>query len=155
MIGLFTIILFSLAISGLTIRPSESAASPDPEQQVPAVQLFDMQQEKIVKTFKNDDYFQQSAKQWLSSITRLSPQLTIGSPTGYIVRIPLVKPYTIEINQLKFDTKDVFLVYVPNKPPLLLLFSSERKTYLFETKADVRPFMQRLLAPTGSGAARE
>lgn len=127
-----------------------------PEQHnAPPIQLFDMHQEKIIKTFKNENYFQSIAKQWLKEVSGLSPQLNIGSNNGYIVRIPLVEPYSVTLGHLTIELNDVFLVYVPDRKPLLLVFSKERKPYLLETRADVHSFMQRILAPTGPGASRE
>ncbi|MGZ9584096.1 type IV secretion system protein VirB6 [Paenibacillus marinisediminis] len=151
------VMLFSMCAFGLQTN-QHAFAFDNPESEkliIPPVQLFDMQQERIIKTFKNDDFFQNAAKEWLMGVTGMSPQLTIGSNMGYIVRVPLMAPYTVKLNNHSFETRDVFLVYVPNRTPLLLLFSAERKTYLLETKANVGPFMQRMLEPTGPGANRE
>lgn len=136
-------------------NPAAQPSAPQPQPAPRPVQLFDIRQERVIKTFSNNEYFQQAALEWLRSATKLSPQLNINSHSGYIVRVPLKEPYTLQLNQLQIVTKDVFMVYTANKPPLLLLFSPERKAYLIETNADVRPFMERILAPTGSGAARE
>lgn len=143
------------AASPSMLRVEPATQTPNPEVALHPVQLFDVRQERVIKTFTNNDYFQRSAREWLRAATKLSPQLNIGNQAGYIVRIPLKEPYTLQINQLQLVTKDVFLVYAANKPPLLLLFSPERKAFLIETNADVRPFMEHLLTPTGSGAVRE
>ena len=143
------------AATSLTSSTEPTSQPSTPETVLRPVQLFDVRQERVIKTFTNNDYFQQAAKEWLRAATKLSPQLNIGNQAGYIVRVPLKEPYTLQINQLQIVTKDVFMVYYVNKSPLLLLFSPERKAFLIETNTDARPFMERLLTPTGSGAARE
>ncbi|MCG7406672.1 type IV secretion system protein VirB6 [Paenibacillus sp. ACRRX] len=124
-------------------------------QTLPPIQVFDMEQERIVKSVSNEAKYQKSAQQWLQSVTGLSPQITIGKRPGYIVRIPLEKPFTVHLANQQIDTSDVFLIYSPPKQPLLLIFSADRKPYMLEIKADVKPFMEELLTPSQPGANRE
>ncbi|MBD8497562.1 hypothetical protein [Paenibacillus arenosi] len=126
-----------------------------PTQPLPQVQLFDMQQERIVKTIPNTPAIQAEAAKWLQSVTGLSPQLNIGSKCGYIVRIALANPYQIKLPRLEVQTKDVFLIYCPDKQPLLLVFTPERKPFLLEFKHNVQPFMEELMKPMLPGAEQQ
>ncbi|BFH69240.1 hypothetical protein J27TS7_04580 [Paenibacillus dendritiformis] len=118
-----------------------------PSTKVPPVQLFDMQQERIIKTIPNQEEHQAAAREWLQSVTGPAPQLTIDSRCGYIVRIPLEAPVAIKLASAELKTKDIFLIYCPDKDPLLLVFSEQRKPFLLRISANVKPFMQKLLAP--------
>jgi len=127
---------------------SDSAASPP-------IQLFDIKAQRIVKTFPNSKKFQAVAASWLKSITGLSPQLTIGHQCGYIVRIPLTSVADVVLPRETVQIKDVFLIYCPDKDPLLLVFSKERKPYLLRINLDVKPFMQQLLTTEPTGKAEK
>lgn len=118
-----------------------------PPSKTPPVQLFDMQQERIIKTIPNQEEYQAAAREWLQSVTGLAPQLTIDSRCGYIVRIPLEMPVEIKLASTALKTKDVFLIYCPDRDPLLLVFSEQRKPFLLRISSNVKPFMQKLLAP--------
>ncbi|WCF06159.1 type IV secretion system protein VirB6 [Paenibacillus thiaminolyticus] len=118
-----------------------------PSAKVPPVQLFDMQQERIIKTIPNQEEHQAAAREWLQSVTGLAPQMTLDSRCGYIVRIPLEAPVEIKLPPGPLKTKDVFLIYCPDKDPLLLVFSEQRKPFLLRISSNVKPFMQKLLAP--------
>ncbi|TVX92945.1 type IV secretion system protein VirB6 [Paenibacillus agilis] len=132
------------------------ATSPEQTSQpLPQVQLFDMQQERIVKTLPNTPAVQAEATKWLQSVTGLSPQLNIGSKCGYIVRIALANPFQVKLPRIDFQTNDVFLIYCPDKKPLLLVFTPERKPFLLEFKHNVQPFMEELMKPMLPGAEQQ
>lgn len=118
-----------------------------PLTKVPPVQLFDMQQERIMKTIPNQEEYQAAAREWLQSITGPAPQLTIDNRCGYIVRIPLKAPAEIKLPSAALKTKDIFLIYCPDKEPLLLVFSEQHKPFLLRISSNVKPFMKKLLAP--------
>ncbi|MCR8842904.1 type IV secretion system protein VirB6 [Paenibacillus sp. SC116] len=141
-----------------TMQTSVAAPAVSPEgasQPLPQVQLFDMQQERIVKTLPNTPAVQAEAAKWLQSVTGLSPQLNIGSKCGYIVRIALANPFQVKLPRIDFQTNDVFLIYCPDKKPLLLVFTPERKPFLLEFKHNVQPFMEELMKPMLPGAEQQ
>lgn len=149
-----TITVFLVISTSMMNKPILSAWAPhegsDPAESSP-IQLFDIKAQRIVKTFPNSKDFQATAIQWIKSVTGPSPQLTIGHQCGYIVRIPLTSPADVVLPRETVQVKDVFLIYCPEKEPLLLVFSKERKPYLLRIDIDVKPFMQQLLTtePTG------
>lgn len=149
-------IMFVVCMALTCFAPlAEAQAAPEETLATPPVQMFDMKQERIVKSVPNQEIYQQHAMEWLKSITKVAPQVSIGTKCGYIVRIPLVKPYTVTLPTLKVETNTVFLIYCPQKEPLLLIFGPDRKPYLMEFKADVKPFIEHMLTPSHPGANRE
>lgn len=106
------------------------------------IQQYDLSQEKIVKVVPNNASFQKEALSWLDSATELSAQLSINDKCGSIYKIPLEQEITKPFKGLTFVVKDIFLIYCPDKKPLLLVFSKDRKPYLLLFSADVGPFLK-------------
>ncbi|NMM54193.1 type IV secretion system protein VirB6 [Paenibacillus aquistagni] len=148
------VLLFLLCMMFTCTSPIAQAA-PEQPLNVPPVQMFDMKQERIIKSVPNQEKYQQYAEQWLKSITKVAPQVSIGTKCGYIVRVPLAKPFTVNVPNLQVETNTVFLIYCPEKEPLLLVFGPDRKPYLMEFKADVKPFIEEMLTPSHPGANRQ
>ncbi|UHA76230.1 type IV secretion system protein VirB6 [Paenibacillus sp. 481] len=143
-----------LGISGIADNYVH-AMKPEVNSSLPPVQLFDMRQERIVKTIPNTEQFQTEAKKWLASTTGLSPQISIGERCGYIVRIPLRGAVSVPLQNASLSVNDVFLLYCPDKEPLLLVFSADRKPFMLQFSANVKPFMEQLLQPSSPGSTRE
>ncbi|WP_308634462.1 hypothetical protein [Paenibacillus silvisoli] len=106
------------------------------------VQAFDVVAGKVVKSVPNSPEFQGYAKQWLNSVTGLSPRLQAEDKCGYVFRIPLDEPTAVKAGQIQVMTQDVFLFYCPKKPQLLLVFDENRKPYLLQFKANIKPFLK-------------
>ncbi|MBN3527558.1 type IV secretion system protein VirB6 [Paenibacillus apiarius] len=152
---LLSLFIFCLTVPGIASVASAWDPASDKGDIVPPLQLFDMQQERIIKTLPNSEAYQTEAKKWLASVTGLAPQITIGHKCGYIIRIPLKDQTQVKLPKVVLEVKDVFLIYCPDKEPLLLIFSAERKPFLLQFTADVKPFMQQLLTPQSSGNVKE
>lgn len=154
-----TVALLLVCSTSVLPLPSLSALAPTTEGSdpttAPPIQLFDIKAQRIVKTFPNNKDFQATAALWIKSITGLSPQLTIGHQCGYIVRIPLAPAADIVLPRETVQVNDVFLIYCPEKEPLLLVFTKERKPYLLQINTDVKPFMQQLLTAEPTGKAEK
>lgn len=106
------------------------------------VQAFDVAAGKVIKSVPNSKEYQKFAKTWLSSVTGLAPQLTSDDKCGYVFRIPLDEPTTVKAGATTINTSDVFLFYCPGKPQLLLVFDENRKPYLLQFTADIKPFLK-------------
>ncbi len=106
------------------------------------VQAFDVIAGKVVKSVPNSKEYQKFAKSWLGSVTGLAPQLTANDKCGYVFRIPLNEPARVKVDTINFHTTDVFLFYCPGKPQLLLVFDENRKPYLLQFTADIKPFLK-------------
>lgn len=106
------------------------------------VQAFDVAAGKVIKSVPNSKEYQKFAKTWLNSVTGLAPQLTSDDKCGYVFRIPLDVPTTVKAGATTVNTSDVFLFYCPGKPQLLLVFDENRKPYLLQFTADIKPFLK-------------
>lgn len=143
------LVLFTLTcLVNTLLQTYASARNTDRENRIielPPVQLFDIKAQRIIRTLPNNATFQAEANKWITSVSGISPQLTIGHSSGHIVRIPLLAFTNIVLPKETLQVKDVFLIYCPGKEPLLLVLSKERKTYLLTLNTNVKPFMKQML----------
>ena len=111
------------------------------------VQVFDVKAGKVVRSVPNDAEFQQMAREWLRSVTGLSPRLQPGEDCGFVYRVPLTEPVAVRAGGMTITVRDVFLFHCERKKPLLLVFDSGNRPYLLNFEADLRPFLRKLAAP--------
>ncbi|XEC92684.1 hypothetical protein AB6A23_14890 [Paenibacillus tarimensis] len=137
---LTALMLFATCQSGFAAASEESMLKP--------VQVFDIQAGKVVKTLDNDKQYQAFAGAWLKSVSGLAPQLQPEEKCGYVYRIPLAKPAVVKYQNLQLQIEDVFMFYCPDKQPVLLVFDMNRRPFLFQFKADIKPFLKKVGIPS-------
>jgi hypothetical protein len=156
------------AASGASVGAASSrasASSPARERKahppLRPVQVFDVKAGRVVRTIPNDEEFQAMAREWLRSVTGLSPKLQPGEDCGFVYRVPLAEPGTARIGGTEIAVRDLFLFHCVREHPLLLVFDSGNRPYLLRFEADLRPFLRKLAAPEAppedgrAGAVRE
>ncbi|MFC5652091.1 hypothetical protein ACFPYJ_23845 [Paenibacillus solisilvae] len=136
------IAVFTLALCLLLPYSIGAAAAMDDGSGQRQVQAFDVTAGKVIKSVPNSKEYQKFAKTWLGSVTGLSPQLGTNDKCGYVFRIPLDEITTVKAGAETVNTSDVFLFYCPGKPQLLLIFDENRKPYLLQFTADIKPFLK-------------
>lgn len=142
-------LMFSQA--AVALPDNQADASPGGETTLKKVQVFDVAAGKVIKSIPNDSQIQTMAASWLHSITGLAPQITSDESCNYVYRVPLAKPTSITINpNIVIETSDLFLFYCKNKPPLLLVFDSQRKPFLFLFSEDITPFLKKTGTPSAT-----
>lgn len=127
------------ANAGKTDPASEGSLKP--------VQVFDVSQGKVVKSVPNDKKFQKMAKSWLRSVTGLAPQLSSDNSCTYVYRVPLAEPAEVKAGAVTVVTRDLFLFYCQDNPPLMLVFDDARKPYLLLFDRDLKPFIRKVGVP--------
>lgn len=142
-------IVILLALAFCLALPYSAAAHAGDERAVlpKPVQVFDVAAGKVVKSVPNSKEFQDYAKSWLASVTGLSPKLEANEKCGYVYRIPLTEAAAVKTAGLDTRVTDVFLFYCPDKPALLLVFDENRKPFLLQFKADIKPFLKTIAIP--------
>ncbi|MBB3110445.1 hypothetical protein FHS18_002512 [Paenibacillus phyllosphaerae] len=131
-----------LALLLLLPYAAQAAAASETPAPLRPVQVFDVTAGKVIKTIPNSNEYQQYAKTWLGSVSKLAPQLQPADKCGYVFRIPLAAPTPVKAGAENITTSDVFLFYCPDKPTLLLVFDENRKPFLLEFKGDIKPFLK-------------
>ncbi|BBH19669.1 hypothetical protein Back11_10140 [Paenibacillus baekrokdamisoli] len=135
-----------LAIAFCLLLPTAAGAKAhdDGTSQQRQIQVFDVNAGKVIKTAPNSKEYQDYAKSWLGSVSGLSPKVGVNDKCGYVFRIPLDQPAAVKAGTVTVQTSDLFLFYCPGKAQLLLIFDENRKPYLLEFKADIKPFLKSL-----------
>jgi hypothetical protein len=138
------------AILALTLAaaPGQAFAAQQAER-FPAgpVQVFDVQAGSVVHAVENDEEFQTMAREWLRSVTGLSPKLRPDESCGFVYRVPLAEPGAVRIGETTIAVRDVFLFHCKRDKPLLLVFDASNRPYLLNFDADLKPFLRKLAAP--------
>lgn len=132
---------FQLAYANPTPLVSANPTPAPPATTLPPIQQYELKSDKIVKVVPNNDTYQDMALSWLNSATNLSTQLSLDDKCGSIYKVPLKKEVVKEFKGLTFVVSDIFLIYCPDKEPLLLVFNKERKPFLLLFSKDVKPFV--------------
>jgi hypothetical protein len=140
------LVLLAAFVCLLTVPASARAAASE-EPAMKPVQVFDVKAGKVVRTIPNDAEYQQFAGGWLKSVTGLSPKVRPDEKCGFVYRVPLQKPYPLQVDKLSFSVSDVFLFYCTGTEPILLVFDEARRPYLLNIKADLKPFLRKIAAP--------
>ena len=111
------------------------------------VQVFDVKAGKVVRTVENDEAFQEMAREWLRSVTGLSPRIGPGEECGFVYRVPLAEPGLARIGETSITVRDIFLFHCEREKPMLLVFDPGNRPYLLNFDADIRPFLRKIAAP--------
>ena len=137
---------FALA---LALLPSAGWCAAEQAERLPArpVQVFDVKAGKVVYSVANDEEFQRMAREWLQSVTGLSPRLKPGEDCGFVYRVPLAEPGAVRLGETTIAVRDIFLFHCEREKPLLLVFDPNNRPYLLNFDADVRPFLRKIAAP--------
>lgn len=110
------------------------------------VDLFEIEQGKVVWETNNSDTIQNEAKKWIDSIKGFYDVETILDlgKDGYCLRIP-TEPIRVKNELMDTTIQDVFLYLGKDHKPLLLLFDVRWPArYLMHFSADVRPYLKKL-----------
>lgn len=140
--SLISMMLMFVLTFGTSMNFASAETTLDPNTELGPIQQYELKSDKIVKVVPNNDAFQKEALSWLNSATNLSTQLSLDDKCGSIYKVPLKQEVTKEFKGLTFVVSDIFLIYCPEKKPLLLVFNKERKPFLLLFSSDVEPFIK-------------
>jgi hypothetical protein len=142
-------LLAALIALATVLLPSAGLHAAGKTERLPArpVQIFDVKAGKVVHSVANDEEFQRMAREWLQSVTSLSPKLQPGEECSYVYRVPLAEPGVVRIGGTSITVRDIFLFHCEREKPMLLVFDSGNRPYLLNFDADLRPFFRKIAAP--------
>jgi hypothetical protein len=100
------------------------------------VELFDTDEERVVKTYENSDAFQKQAQAILDSVSGRVLELNPSLEKVMIAKIPLAPPKKLAVQAIGVDTvvTDMFVVMPKqgSRLPWLILHNKENETLLLE-----------------------
>lgn len=122
----------------LQITPEQLDSDPS----TPQVQIFDVQQERVITTRPNSSAFRGQVELWILAAQGLSSRSRLEADSGLVIRIPLQPPLSVDRPWLTADIIEVYLFLSPQKNPHLLLFSREGKPYVIDMKENPKTFLK-------------
>ncbi|MFS0840201.1 hypothetical protein [Paenibacillus sp. 1P03SA] len=108
-------------------------------------QLYDVDKQKVVETLIVTDEIRSEASRWLASIKDIAVQTKIDNVQGVVLKLPLDPPLAVNNRWMQGSSNELFLFLDPSRlnEPLLLVFSTAGKPFLFKTSVQVKPFLEK------------
>ncbi|MFD2115908.1 hypothetical protein ACFSTH_04080 [Paenibacillus yanchengensis] len=106
------------------------------------IQVFDIKQEKIVLQVENNKRFQKYANKIIKKMDTLAPQLQISTDCTHIIKLPLLEPREIKLKDQVIVAHELFIFNCENEEPLVLVFSEQRKPFLFQCDTNAKKLMK-------------
>jgi|GEM_PF-6231623 len=116
----------------------------DPDADSPLVQIFDVEQERVLTTRQNSSAFRHQVELWIEAAEQLSGRSRLETDSGLVVRIPLQPPLSLNRAWLQADISEAYLFLDPKSKalPFLLLISREGKPYVLDIKEQPQNFLK-------------
>ncbi|ALC90772.1 hypothetical protein AM500_13975 [Bacillus sp. FJAT-18017] len=108
------------------------------------IEIFDITQEKVIKTAPVTPDIQQEAAMYLKGITGLYPKINPIPKQGFMIRIPLDPKIKVENQWFNNTVDEVIVIFPVNEDPFLLLFDGQNKALFFNFKGDTGQLMNKL-----------
>ncbi|RPF55857.1 hypothetical protein [Aquisalibacillus elongatus] len=126
------IFLFSLMLNPINM---------DGEQEL-KVEVFDIQNEEVVKTVPHSSDIQQEAEIILNNIDDLYKGISPIPENGFMVKIPLRPNIELNNDWLNTTVDTIIVIFPENEKPYVLTFDEQDKPYVFWFQADTEPLLQ-------------
>lgn len=108
------------------------------------VEIYCIDQEKVVKKVKTTDEIQKLAESYIEGIEGIYGKFKPIPNSGHAVKIPLYPPVKME-GQLANVFVDVVIIMFPkDEKPFLLIFENEDKLVCYTFKGDTEELWKRL-----------
>ncbi|KEO83417.1 hypothetical protein [Tumebacillus flagellatus] len=126
-------------VCALMLGSGSAHAALEPER----ILVFDVKKQEVVKKIDNTPALQAEAKNWLGTITGLSPRVHLGMDKGLVVKIPMDPPTRVENQWMNDEITEIDLILRPGEKPAMLLFSEDNQARVFEFSHDVDKFLRK------------
>ena len=106
------------------------------------IEVMDVKQGKIMKHIPNTEAIQKEVRQFITTITGLSPSVRIEPRDGIAYKIPVEPPITYGGKWFSTVIDEVILMVGSNEEPRLLIFDDENKPYVVVFEHDIREVLK-------------
>lgn len=110
--------------------------------QVDTVQVFDVKEGHVIKSVPNSGKIQKQTKQIIKKIYEFAPQVQPDMSAKYIIRIPVKAGTQVKVGGNTIAINELFIFYYEDKEPLVLIFDSNKRPYLLNTKQSIEPLLK-------------
>lgn len=102
------------------------------------IEIFDINQGKVVKTAESSPAIQKEVKSYLEGITGIYGKINPIPDKGYMIKIPLEPSMRFKSQWLNSLVEEVIILFPEDQSPYLLVFDNENRAlfFTFEGRTD-------------------
>ncbi|WP_338753185.1 hypothetical protein [Bacillus sp. FJAT-52991] len=113
-------------------------------QEARLVEVFSIEQEKVIKTVPSNASIQKEAANYLANITDIYRKVSPIPKEGTMVKIPLSPEVQVKNRWVDTKVNQVIVVIGKNEEPFLMIFDDKNNLHLFTFKGDVKTLLSKL-----------
>ena len=121
-----------------------TATSPTPDTSNDEIQIFDVGKGNVVKKMKSTPTLQAEAEKVINSITGLYVKVQPLPEKGYIVRIPMSPPMTVQSRYINAIVDKIYVIFTKNNPPIVLILDSRNKPFVYNFSSSTEALKKNL-----------
>lgn len=97
-----------------------------------SIEIFDSNQEKVVKTIPVNDKINNMVVDWINEINGVYQSINPMPNNGYAIRFPIKPSIYIQNRWLDTNIEEVYLTIPENDDPCLIIFEKDDKINFFQ-----------------------
>lgn len=98
------------------------------------LELFDIQQGKVIQTAPSSSAIQDEARTYLNSIDNIYVKLNPIPEKGVMIKIPLEQSFQVENQWMNSLVDEIIVIFSKEEKPYLLTFDDENHLHVFTFK---------------------
>jgi len=109
-----------------------------------SVEIFDIRKGEVIKKVQSSRAIQKQAESFLEGITGMYVKVKAFPDQGFIVRIPLQPPITVQNQWLSNCVEEVFVLFPEKEKPYLLVLDDKSRPLFYTFEGDTETLLQKL-----------
>ncbi|WP_077618163.1 hypothetical protein [Bacillus sinesaloumensis] len=108
------------------------------------IQIFDINQDKVIKQIENNADIQQEVSKYLKNVDGVYTKYNPIPNSGFMVRIPVEPPTMVRSRWFDDLVDEITIIFPTQEAPYLMLFDDENQTYFLTFKGNTDPLLKLL-----------
>ncbi len=113
-------------------------------QETPLVEVFSIEQGKVIETIPSNASIQKEAARYLANITGIYRKVSPMPKKGTMIKIPLSPEVQVKNRWVDTKVNQVIVVISKKEKPFLMIFDDENNLHLFTFKGDAKTLLSKL-----------
>lgn len=102
-----------------------------------AVEIYDIEEEIVIKTIAMDSFFQKDSKIILQGISDIYKKFNPLPPKGLMVKIPLDPAIQVKNQWINTVVDELIIFFPEEEEPFIMVYDDENNTYFFSINKKV------------------
>ncbi|MBS4175044.1 hypothetical protein [Bacillus sp. FJAT-49736] len=108
------------------------------------VEIFDIEQERVVKKVPVTPDIREEVKQLIERTTSVYPKIKPIPNKGFMIKVPLHPAVHIQNQWLRGKVDQVILIFPPNEHPFYLVMDKRHRPHLFNIEGETDTLLEML-----------